>query len=103
MYVYILRCSDDTYYTGVTNDLERRLWEHQNAEDLNSYTAKRLPVEMIYYLDFYGHPEEAISFEKQLKKWSKAKKEALMRGDIEDLKELAHCRNHSHYENYEKR
>lgn len=49
-YMYILKCSDGTYYTGSTVDLEKRLWQHQRGEGAN-YTKKRLPVELIYYED----------------------------------------------------
>mgnify|MGYP000571986321 CR=1 FL=1 len=91
MYVYILLCVDDSYYTGVTNDLDKRLWEHENAADPKSYTAKRLPVELVYFIEFYGNPENAIAFEKQIKGWSRAKKESLIKDDKnwERIKQLA--------------
>ena len=76
MYVYILECSDGSYYTGVTNDIERRLWEHQNPEDPKSYTATRLPVSLKYCAEYYS-PKDAIAFEKQIKGWNRKKKEAL--------------------------
>lgn len=76
MYVYILECSDGSYYTGVTNNIERRLWEHQNAEDAESYTATRLPVSLKYCGEYYSS-KNAIAFEKQIKGWSRKKKEAL--------------------------
>lgn len=88
MYVYILRCSDDTYYTGVTNDVKRRLKEHQAAIDPNSYTARRLPVELMVILHFTS-PTEAILAEKQIKDWNRKKKEALIRGEWHLLSGLA--------------
>ncbi len=86
--VYILKCSDGSYYTGVTNDVDRRLYEHQSGYDEKSYTFKRRPVELLFAEHFYD-VIRAIAFEKQVKGWSRAKKEALIRGDWEALKELA--------------
>lgn len=87
-YVYILRCSDNTYYTGVTNDVVRRLSEHQEGKDSNSYTFKRKPVQLVFYTEF-SNIEVAIEKEKQIKKWSKNKKEALIDGKYELLPNLA--------------
>ena len=87
-FVYILLCSDNTFYVGVTNDLDRRLSEHQEVLKNDSYTAKRLPVELktaIRFADILS----AIEFEKKIKKWSKRKKEALINGDYELLPELS--------------
>jgi putative endonuclease len=47
-FVYILKCNDNTYYTGVTNDVQRRFLEHQNGDDVDSYTYKRRPVELVF-------------------------------------------------------
>lgn len=79
MHVYILRCSDNSYYIGVTNDLETRVIQHNQGLILGCYTSKRLPVKLLYYESYYG-PEAAIKREKQLKKWSRIKKENLMNG-----------------------
>ncbi len=87
-YVYILRCNDNTYYTGVTNDVVRRLSEHQEGKDSNSYTFKRKPVQLVFYTEF-SNIEVAIEKEKQIKKWSKNKKEALIDGKYELLPNLA--------------
>ncbi len=86
-YVYILRCSDGSYYTGSTIDLERRLWKHQNAQGAN-YTKKRLPVELVYY-EQYERIDEAFYREKQIQGWSKKKKKALIEGHFEDSPLLA--------------
>lgn len=86
--VYMLRCSDNTYYTGVTNDIERRFNEHIFGYDANSYTFKRRPLTIVFTQSFKDI-EQAIAFEKRLKKWSKKKKEALINQDFEKLPGLA--------------
>ena len=86
-FVYILECSDKSYYTGVTNNLEKRLAEHQSG-DIHGYTSTRLPVKLVYSASF-NDINEAIKFEKQLKGWSRKKKEALMRGDFDALVSLS--------------
>ena len=85
--MYILRCSNGTYYTGSTNDMDRRLIEHSEGRGSN-YTRKYLPVELVYREDF-DSVDEAFSREKQVQNWSRAKKEALIRGDYEHLSELS--------------
>lgn len=97
-YVYILKCKDGTYYTGVTNDIERRLQEHRLGLDPDSYTYKRRPVELVFY-EYFMEPEQAIMYEKKIKRWSKSKKEALIKGKWEDLKALSECKNDSHSRN----
>ncbi|MBI4646506.1 MAG: GIY-YIG nuclease family protein [Bacteroidia bacterium] len=85
--MYILECSDGTYYTGSTVDLERRLIEHQNSEGAN-YTKRRLPVKLVYFEEF-AKVSDAFYREKQVQKWSHAKKKALMDGKTDYLKLLA--------------
>ena len=97
MWVYILKCSDGSYYTGVTNNLERRFAEHQSGKH-EGYTSARLPIELVFS-QVIVNPLEAISAEKQIKNWSRAKKEALIRADFNLLHELAECKNKSHYKN----
>ena len=87
-YVYILKCADGTFYTGVTSDLKRRLNEHKSAKDPKSYTAKRLPVELVFYAQFTDI-NLAILKEKQIKSWSVVKKAALIAGEYKDLPNLA--------------
>ncbi len=87
-YVYILKCCDDTYYTGFTSNLENRIEQHQLGKHECSYTFKRRPVELVFYCEF-TNVEIAIETEKQLKKWSKVKKEALIDGEFEKLPNLA--------------
>ena len=86
-YVYILKCADDTYYTGITNDLARRISEHQNGVNPNAYTFSRRPVEFVWGEEVatYG---EALNHERQIKKWSQAKKEALIHGDFEAIHKI---------------
>ncbi len=79
-YVYILKCSDDSYYVGVTNNLERRFSEHNEGNSPTSYTYKRRPLKLIWSMHF-NDIRKAISFEKQVKGWSRKKKEALMNDD----------------------
>lgn len=99
-YVYILRCNDNSLYTGITSDLERRIMEHNAGKYPEAYTFKRKPVTLVFYQDF-TEPNQAIYFEKKLKKWSKAKKEALINGNFDLLQTLAECRNatNSDYKN----
>ncbi|MBI9042012.1 GIY-YIG nuclease family protein [Lutibacter sp.] len=87
-YVYILKCADDTYYTGVTSNLESRMLKHQTGFYPNSYTASRKPLKLVFYCEFTDI-NKAIETEKQLKKWSKAKKEALINGEFNSLINLA--------------
>lgn len=94
-FVYILKCSDNSYYTGVTNNLDRRLYEHSNSCNPDSYTSKRLPIELVFHPVFYSSMQ-AISFEKQVKGWGRKKKEALINDKWELLHDLAECKNESH-------
>ena len=86
--VYILECADSSYYTGVTNDLERRLWEHNEGVDPKAYTYKRRPVKLVFS-DWFPSPEQAIAFEKQVKGWRREKKKALIEGRYQDLEGLS--------------
>ena len=86
--VYILKCNDDSYYTGVTNDLDRRIAEHNEGLDKRSYTYKRRPVSLVFHSEFQN-PGDAIEVEKQIKKWSVKKKEALINGELEVLSKLS--------------
>jgi len=78
-WVYILRCGDGTYYTGHTDDLEKRLWQHRHGKGAD-WTGRRLPVELVW-CDWAGSRYEALAFERRVKNWSRAKKEALIAGD----------------------
>lgn len=94
-FVYILKCADGSLYTDVTNNVERRLAEHNAGLNPNAYTHSRRPVELRYIQEFLN-PEQAIAFEKKIKKWSRTKKEALITNDFDTIQALAECRNASH-------
>ena len=85
--MYILLCFDDSYYVGSTRNLIRRLRQHQNGKGAN-HTAKRLPVVLLYAEEF-NRIDHAFYREKQIQKWSRKKKEALMLGDEKLLSSLA--------------
>ncbi|MGB5692714.1 MAG: GIY-YIG nuclease family protein [Flavobacteriaceae bacterium] len=87
-FVYIVKCSDGSYYTGISSNLEKRLLDHNQGKHPDGYTYKRRPVTLMYYAEF-TEPEAAIEVEKQIKKWSRAKKEALIEGDYDALINLA--------------
>jgi putative endonuclease len=87
-YVYIVRCRDGSLYTGSTrSSLEDRINQH-NAGSFGGYTATRRPVVLIYS-DHFDRIVDAVSAERQIKGWSRAKKEALARGDFESIKHLS--------------
>lgn len=85
--IYILKCRDGTYYTGLTKDLEARLREHQTGAQPDAYTYSRRPVKLVWN-EVVESYEEAFQWEHQIKGWSRAKKEALIRGDIERIHEI---------------
>lgn len=87
-FVYIVECADGYYYTGITNNVERRLSEHNNGLDSSSYTYSRRPVILVFQYAF-NNPKQAIAFEKQVKGWSRKKKEAIINNRWELLVELS--------------
>ena len=92
-FVYILKCSDGSYYTGMTNNIEKRLIEHKSGFDITCYTFSRRPLELIFY-EVFQNPLDAIKFEKQLKGWSRRKKEALINKDFKNLIEFSKSKSH---------
>jgi putative endonuclease len=87
-FVYILRCADGSYYVGsARGSVERRIAEHQ-AGALGGYTKSRRPVTLVYAQEF-DRITDAIAAERHVKGWSRAKKEALMAGDVNALRRLA--------------
>ena len=82
-WVYILRCADGSYYTGHTDDLEKRIVQHQ-ASEIEGYTSTRLPVALVFSTEFPSRVE-ALACERQIKGWSRKKKEALIRGDWNEI------------------
>ncbi|MES2560978.1 MAG: GIY-YIG nuclease family protein [Bacteroidota bacterium] len=92
LYVYIAECSDESFYTGVTNDFNRRIDEHNSEKNYNSYTFSRRPV-TLKYIEPFRDFNSAIAREKQIKGWSRAKKLALINGNINLLKQLSNRKN----------
>lgn len=86
--VYILKCIDDSYYIGHSDNIEERLLAHHTKAYDYCYTATRLPVELLYVEEFPTR-DEAFRFERQIKGWSRAKKEALIQGGVETVKTLS--------------
>ena len=86
-WMYILECADGSYYVGSTKDIERRLWEHQSGLGAK-YTSRRLPVKLVYSEE-YERVADAFTREKQVQNWSRAKREALIKGEYEKLPLLA--------------
>ena len=96
-YMYILLCSNGQYYTGSTKDLERRLAQHLSGEGAN-FTKKNIAIELVYFEEFQ-RIDEAFYREKQVQGWSQKKKEALIKGEINKLHQLAECKNETHFKN----
>ncbi len=86
-WIYLLRCADGSYYVGHTDNLEQRIGQHASGE-LGGYTSTRRPVELVYSEDFQTR-DAAFAAEQQIKGWSGKKKEALIRGDWEEIRRLA--------------
>ena len=78
-YVYMVRCSDGTLYTGITNDLEKRIEAHNNGKDGARYTRSRRPVKLVYS-EQVESKSAAASLEYQIKKMPRSKKEKLIKG-----------------------
>ena len=99
-HMYILECADGSLYTGSTTNLELRIEEHQNGQGAN-HTKKRLPVKLVYY-EAFERIDEAFRREKQVQRWSRRKKLALINSMPGKLRELAECKNQTHYKNFKK-
>lgn len=87
-YVYILKCNDASFYVGHTDDMEKRLVEHQTSAIKTCYTSSRLPVQLVYIEACYSR-YDALSYERQIKNWSRIKKEALIKNNYPLLSKLA--------------
>lgn len=94
--VYMLRCRDKSYYVGVTNNLELRLCEHNEGIDSKCYTYSKRPLQLVWNYSF-DDIRDAIAVEKQIKGWSRKKKEALIEGNFDLISELAECKNETHF------
>lgn len=86
-YVYILECNDGSLYVGHTDDIERRISAHELRHFPDCYTAKRLPVKVIY-VEAFASRGEALEAERKIKKWSRAKKQAFIDQDFDLFKKL---------------
>ncbi len=95
--IYILECSDKSYYTGSTKNLELRLAQHQAGKG-SKYTNNRLPVNLVFSQE-YERIDDAFYVEKQVQGWSRKKKLALIEGNYELLSKLSQCQNASHCRN----
>jgi len=82
-FVYIVECSNGSFYTGSTRNLEKRIWEHNNGFPAN-FTRKRLPVKLVYS-EQHESIAKAFMREKQIQGWSRKKKQALIEGKFEEL------------------
>ena len=90
-WLYILRCADGSYYTGTTRaELEKRIAEHQ-AGYFDGYTSTRRPVTLVYS-EYFDRIVDAIAAERNVKGWSRAKKEALIANDFDRLQKLSQRR-----------
>ena len=98
-FVYILLCNDNTYYVGVTNDYSRRFEQHVNGVSKKSYTYPRRPLELVF-IETFNDIKQAIAREKQIKKWSQAKKKALIDNNYQDVKKFARCLNKTSHKNF---
>ena len=90
-YTYMLKCADGHYYVGHTDNLEARIAGHQSGI-VGGYTKSRRPVELVWYQEFATR-YEAIAAERQIKGWSRAKKQALIAGDWDLISRLAKSRS----------
>ena len=90
-WLYILKCADGSYYTGTTTSLRLRLAEHEAGEG-SAYTRSRQPIQLAFTQEFPSQ-NQAFLRERRVKGWSRAKKEALIRGDFEALVELSRSRS----------
>ena len=93
--MYILKCADGSFYTGSTKNLKLRIAQHQAGEGAN-HTRKHLPVKLVYYEEF-DRIDLAYRREKQIQKWNRKKKEALINSNLDKLKKLAECTNETHF------
>jgi len=90
-FVYIIRCANGSFYTGHTDDIDKRMAEHQ-SQNYQCYTALRLPVDLVFCASF-ALRDEAIVAERKIKGWSHAKKQALIDKNFELLHILSARRN----------
>jgi putative endonuclease len=93
-HVYILKCSDNSYYTGVTSNIQNRINQHNSGYFKSCYTYSRRPIEIVFIQSYFSILE-AISYEKKIKRWSRKKKEALIEERWEDL--IKYAKNYTEF------
>ncbi len=93
-YVYIVICADGLYYTGITNNVDRRVNEHNAGINPKAFTYGRRPVSLVYN-EIFNDILQAIAWEKQIKGWNRKKKEAIIAGNWDILPELAACKGNA--------
>jgi putative endonuclease len=93
-FVYILKCSDSSYYTGFTNNLERRLAEHSIGKNKDCYTFDKRPLQLMWF-ETFNNVLDAIATEKKIKGWTRIKKEALIQNDWDKL--VFYSKNYTEY------
>jgi putative endonuclease len=86
--VYILECSDGSYYTGSTDDLNKRLWQHEQGVEPSSYTYSRRPIRLVWASEETPYYYDALRWERQIKGWCRIKKQALIRREFDALHEI---------------
>lgn len=86
-FVYILKCKDNSYYIGHTDNIELRISQHKLGK-MSGYTASRLPIECVFVQTFHSRAE-ALDAEFKIKKWTRVKKEALIKGDWNEISKLS--------------
>ena len=96
-YVYILECSDQSFYVGISSNIEKRLIKHNRGLDKSSFSYSRRPV-VLKWIQAFTNPEQAIAFEKQLKGWSRRKKLALINEDWDKL--VVYSKNYTQFGKY---
>jgi putative endonuclease len=87
-YVYMLLCSDKSFYVGITSNIEQRLGQHEFGCDESCYTFKRRPLRCVHVSEFANF-DDAVAWEKHLKGWSRAKKLALINNDWPEIRRMA--------------
>jgi putative endonuclease len=93
-FVYILKCRNNSYYTGFTNNLDRRIEEHQSGRNKDCFTYKLRPIQLVWFATF-NDVFDAIATEKRVKGWSRRKKEALITEDWDKL--VLYAKNYTQF------
>ena len=86
--VYIFECADGSYYTGSTDHLSKRLWQHEQGVESSLYTYSCRPVKLAWTLEETQHYYDALKWERQIKGWNRAKKQALIGGEFGVIHEI---------------